>query len=460
MSHGSMIGNMPLPGPRLLLAGLGAAAVLLAPSGAGAQAVSQKMPSQAVQTPVPGTRFDPPPGAVVDDPNRVFGDEAPFFAPLAIVGALGLTPSAGVVIQYDSNVARLEDDEPLPSRFRSKADWSFRPTFGLATERNVGRQRLFLNASVGRIIYAQNTQLNSNRFNIGGGAGLYLGRSCGGQLTAGYSKRDWLIGGFDEAANASAESTTFSAGVNCSTSAGLSGGVGYSRGQQRNISNEASIDRSFADANFQSVSGNLGYRVGTRGTVGVNASWSENVFPNQLILGQENSNTITSYGIFGTYRIGTSLRANGSIGQSKVRSNTPGAEGFNGGTWNMGISYTGPRLGANLSYVQSVNGGGNQAANYAVVRTFTASGTYRLSNGMSISAGYNRFDQDFRGTLLVPETNQLQGFNGDRIFAGTGFQLARFLSVGADINYQRRTSNPSGFGFDSTTATIALTGRF
>ncbi len=460
VAHGSKQHMMQAVPLRRVVAGAGLAAVLLTPDAASAQPINQKMPSQAVQSTVPGTRFDPPPGAVVDDPNRVFGDEGPFFAALGVVGALGLTPSASMQIQYDTNVARLEDGQPLPTRFRSKADWSFRPTVGLAAERDVGRQRLFVNGSLGRIIYANNTQLNSNRFNVSGGAGLYLGRSCGGQLTAGYSKRDWLIGGFDEAANASAETTTFSAGLNCSTRMGLTGSVAYSRGQQRNISNEDSIDRSFADANFQTVSGSLGYRVGSRGQVGVSAAWSENVFPNQLVLGQENSNTINTVSIFGAYRIGSTLRANASIGQSRVSSNTPGAVGFEGGTWNFGLGYAGPRFGANLGFGQSVNGGGNQAANFSINRTFTASGTYRLSNGMSISAGYNRFDQEFRGTLLVPETNQVQGFNGDRIFAATGFQLTRFLSVGTDINYQRRTSTPDGFSFNATVATINLTGRF
>jgi hypothetical protein len=460
VSHESKQGIMQSTPFRRALAGAGFAAVLLSPDVGAAQPINQKMPTQAVQTPVPGTRFDPPPGAVVDDPNRVFGDEGPFFAALGVVGALGLTPSASLSVQYDNNVARLEDGEPLPSRFRSKADWSFRPNFGLATERNIGRQRLFLNGSVGRIIYANNTQLNNNRFNIGGGIGLSLGRSCGGQVSAGYNKRDWLIGGFDEAANATAETTTFGGTVNCATAAGLSGGIGYNRGRQTNKSEDPAVDRSFADARFQGVTGNIGYRVGSRGQVGVSTAWNENILPNQTILGEENRNTITNFAVFGSYRIGSTLSANGSIGQSRVRSSLPGSEGFTGGTWNFGGSYAGSRFGANFRFAQSVNGGGNQAANFAVVRDFLVSGTYRLNDRMNISAGYNRFDQDFRGTNLVPQTNQIENFSGDRLFAGAGYRFARVLSLRGDVNYQRRDSQPAGFGFDSTTATLTIVGRF
>jgi hypothetical protein len=443
----------------LMLSGIALVATFGGAASVQAQALPQK--AQTVQPTVPGTRFNPPAGAVVDDPNRIFGDEAPVFAPLAIVGALGLTPSASLNITYDDNFARLQGGEPLPTRFVSKSEWSFRPNFGLGAERNVGRHRVFLNAGVGRIIYARNTQFNSNRFNVGGGVGLYLGRMCGGQIAAGYSKRDWLVGGFEEAANATAESTTFSSSLNCSTSSGLSGNISYGRGQQQNVSRDGEADRSFANSKFQSLGGSIGYRVGLRGQVGVNVGWSENRFPNQLILGEENRNTITNYSLFAAYRIGSTLNASGSIGKSSVRSNTPGSQTFEGGVWNLGVAYAGPRFGANLSVGQSVNGGGgNQSANFAISRNFTGSVTYRVANGLNLSAGYNHFDQDFKGTLLVPETRQVQNFSGDRLFAGASYGLARFLTLRGDISHQQRRSQPDGAGFKSNQATLGIVARF
>lgn len=457
MTHGSRTGIGRQPPIGHAIAGFGLAGLLLSAAPALAQATTPRVQTQA---PTPGTRFEAPPGAVVDDPNRVFGDEGPDFAPLAIVGALGITPYAAVAAQYDNNVARLQGEEELPTRFRSKDDWILRPTLGARMERALGQQRLFANASVGRIIYRRNSQLNSNRFNVGGGLGFNLGRACGGQVTAGYNTRDQLIGGFEDAGNVRSESTTFSGSLSCATATGLAAGGGYSRGTRTNRSNDPSVDRSFADNRFQAVNGNIGYRIGRRGQVGATASWAETVFPNQLVLGQENSNTIKSYGLFASYRIGSSLSANGSVGKSEVQSNAPGGVGFTGGTWNVGVSYSGPKLGANLTAGRGVNGGGNQPANFSVNQFFNGTLTYRVNNAMRFSAGASRSDQDFRGNELQPQTGQLRQIQTDRLLLGADYRLARLLTFSLDLNHQRRLSDPEDFGFTATGVTFTVRAQF
>lgn len=439
------------------MAGFGLAGLLLSAAPALAQATSQRVQQQ---TPTPGTRFEAPPGAVVDDPNRVFGDEGPDFAPLAIVGALGISPYAALATQYDTNVARIQDDELLPTRFRSKDDWIFRPSLGARMERPLGQQRLFANASVGRIIYSRNSQLNSNRFNVGGGLGFNLGRACGGQVTGGYSTRDQLIGGFEDAGNVRSEATTFSGSLSCATATGITAGGGYSRGSRTNQSNDPSIDRSFADNRFQSVNGNVGYRIGQRGQAGVTVSWAETVFPNQIVLGEENSNTIKSYGFYASYRIGSSLSANGSIGQTEVQSNAPGSGGFTGGTWGLGVSYSGPKLGANLSTGRSVNGGGNQPANFSINQFFNGTVTFRASDALRFSAGASRSDQDFRGNVFEPNTRQLRQIQTDRLLLGADYRMARLLTFSLDLNHQRRLSDPEDFGFTSSGVTFTIRARF
>lgn len=434
-----------------------AACLLVGAASAEAQAVRQQQP---LQTPVPGTRFDPPAGAVVNDPNRVFGDDGPAFAPLAVVGALGLRPSAGLTVTYDTNFARRPDGAQSGGRFNSRSDFIFRPSAGLAAERNVGRQRLFASVGVGRAIHARNTRFNNNRFNAAGGLGFVLGNRCGGQVQAGYNKRDMLLGGFETAADATAENTTFGGTVNCSTASGITGSVGYNQGSQRNRSDDPSFDRSFADADFKSANGSLGYRVGQRGQVGVSAAWSDNRFPNQLVLGQENQVEIKTLSFFGTYRIGTLLNVNGSVGRTSVSSAVPGAQDFSGGVWNLGVGYTGPRIGANLSTSRSVNGGGNQAANLSVASDFTASATYRANDSLRFSAGYNRSNLDFESTQLIPNANVVNKFKTNRLFMGADYRLGRLLNMSADINYQRRTSDPDRFSFSATTFVLGVNTRF
>lgn len=457
MSDGSSIGTGQLVrmGKAMVCTGL---AGFLAWSGAGA---AQPLPQKAqVQAPVPGTRFEPPAGAVVDDPNRVFGDEGPDFAPLAIVGALGITPYAAVDVTYDDNAARVNDDGFSFLPFRSKDDWIFRPSVGARLERDIGQQRLFANASIGRIIYARNSFLNANRFNVGGGLGFNLGRSCGGQLTAGYNTRDQLIGGFAEAGPVQTESTTFSGSLSCTTMTGFVAGGAYSRGSNTNRSNDPAIDRSFADSRFESVSGNVGYQIARRGQVGVTASWANNVFPNQVVLGEENSNTIKSYGLYGNYRVGNRFSANASIGQTRVETNALAGGGFTGGTWGMGLSYSGSRLGANLSTGRSVNGGGNLPANFVINQFFNGSVTYQANEALRFSAGASRADQNFRGTVGVPQTGQLQEVKVDRVLLGADYALGRLLTLTLDLIHQRRSAVPEQFSFTSNTATLGIQARF
>ncbi len=423
-----------------------------------AQPVRQKAAVPAA--PSPGTRFEPPPGAVVDDPNRVFGDEAPDFAPLAVVGALGLRPFVSVVAQYDDNVARQPSGAVLNRRFQSRADWILRPTLGVRAERPVGRQRLFLNASVSRAIYATNTALNNNRVNAGGGAGFVLGRTCGGQVSAGYSKRDQLIGGFEQAGDATAESTFFSGTVNCATATGLNASVGYSRGQQLNRTADPSIDRSFADTRRQSASGSLGYRLGLRGQVGVSGVLTQNIFPNQLVLGEAVQNDLIGISVFGTYRIGNTLSANAGAGWTNVSSPIAGAQSFAGGTWNLGASYAGPRIGANLTASRGITGGGNQGANFAIATIFSASTTYRLNDAVQFSTGYFRSDSTFEGVALIPQTILLESMQMERIFAGADYRLNRLISFGFDVNHQNRAVVPANFSFNSTSAALSATARF
>ena len=408
----------------------------------------------------PVQRIQPPEGAVIDDPNRVFGDDADVFAPLAIVGALGLNASASLRAEYSDNVARVREGQPLPSRFSSKDDWIFRPTAGLTAERGIGRHRLFGSATIGRTIYAQNTQLNSNRFGVAGGADLSLGRACSAQVKLGWSKRDTQLGNFEDVVASQQKRTSYGASGGCSTITGLSGSIGYNRSSVTNYTDDPSVDRSFADVRSQMLNGSLGYRVGLRGQVGVSASWAENVYPNQIVGGVENNNNITSLGLYANYRIGNTLRASGSFGQAKVSSTVPGATDFKGANWSLGAGYAGPRLGANISTGQGVNGGRGSSANYSIQRYFNISSTYRANDRLRFATGYSHSKVDFRGITSIPETEVASSNVNDRFFVGADYTLSRMVRMGVDFNHQRRSSNPDDYSYKVNSVIFSIGASF
>jgi hypothetical protein len=415
----------------------------------------------AAQIAPPVPRLEVPPGAVVNDPYRVFGDDAPNFSPLAFIGALGLGGSVGLTTEYSDNVARQRDGEPLPSRFRSKSDWIFRPNASVSAEHGVGRQNLFGSVSVGRTIYARNTQLNSNRFAVQGGGAFTLGQRCGLNARIGIAKRDTQLGAFEEVVASTQTSTTYGASASCRTVSGITASVGYNRGKVVNDSSDPAVDRSFANVRSQSVSGSLGYAVGVRGQVGLQGGWSENSYPNQILQnGEVNRNEVKTVGIFGAYRIGTSLRATAGVGSSEVSSSTPGSQGFKGANWNLGVSYAGPRLGGSIATGRSVNGASGGSSNYSIRNFVTLGVTYRLNDKMRASTGYSHDKSDFRGISQIPETEVSQQNTNDFIYAGFDYSLNKLLSFSLDLNHQRRSSQPSDFSYKVNTATFGVRARF
>lgn len=413
-----------------------------------------------VVAPGMGGRIEVPAGAVFDDSQRVFGDDADVFAPLAIVGALGVSVGGSFDTTYSDNVARQQDGGNLSPRFRSKGDWTFKPTVRASAERGIGQHRLFASGSIGRTIYARNTQLNSNRFGFGGGADLRLGRSCSANLGAAWSRRDTQLGSFEEVIASQQQRTNFRAGAACATVTGISGSLNYSRGGVKNFTDDPNVDRSFANVRSQSVNGGLGYQVGSRGQVGLNAGWSENIYPNQIVNGVENQNEVKSLSAFASYRVGSSLRANGSIGYTKLTSNVIGATDFSGTTWGLGVTYFGPRVGANINMGQGVNGGAGSSANYSVRKYLGASGTYRLNDRMSASAGYNYSNASYRGVSQIPETIVARETTDNRFFVGGDYALNRMIRLGLDFNHQRRSAKPDNYSYKVNSATLSVRARF
>lgn len=437
------------------------AAVLLVLSAASAQAQivppGVAPPAPVVPPSAPGT---PAPTVVEADQFRVFGDDAPVFSPLALVGALGLNVSASLQTEYIDNVARLSEGEPLGSRYKSKDDWAFRPSVSLSAARPFGRQQLFLNGVIGRDFYARNTTLDRNRIGIDGGINWVLGTRCGGRVQGGYSKRGTQFGTFEEVIPSTQERTIFLASGSCRTVTGLSANINYNTGKTRNKTDDPTgqVDRSFANVNQQGVNGGIGYPLGRRGEIGIQGNWNEQEFPNQpLANGDLNGTEIYGANVFGNYRVGTTLRATGGIGKSWVKPKAPLADDFAGLTWNLGLNYTGPRIGAALSMGRSVNGSSGGSSNYSLGTFYNASVNYKANNRLSMAAGMAFSNTDYRGINQLPETEDIDSAKMRRYFIGADYRLNRILAFALDFNHQNRSSQPSSQSYKVNS--IGLTAR-
>jgi hypothetical protein len=397
-----------------------------------------------------------PPRVTEADIGRVLGDDRPVLDRFAVLAGFGFGIGASLITEYTDNAARIADDEPLPSRFRSRSDWRFRPSVNLQVSRPLGRQELFATMLVGRDFNARNTLLDQSRFGVNGGLRWQLGSRCAGELTAGFQTRQTQFDLFEEIVPSKQDRLSLGAGGNCRVGTRFSAGGAYSYTQTRNDNPE----RAFADVRGHAVTGNVGYLLGVRGQVGIQGNWGRSRYPNQILLnGDVNETEFSGVSIVGNYRIGTSLRANAAVGFNRVRRLDETSDAFSGTIWSLGLNYGGPRLGVALSAGRSVNGAAGGFANFQVAENYAASVNYRISERLSANAGVSRNRIRNEGISEIPGTERLNRYRTDRIGGGLDFAVNRLLSASFDLAHQRRASTPPTFDYNATTATLGLNVR-
>lgn len=397
------------------------------------------------------------PTGVVADPNRVFGDDAPDVGGFDVLAGIGFNASAGLVTEWNDNVARQPSGAPLNRRFVSRSDFRFSPSLSVDAGRAIGRQRVFVSASVGRDFFARNTVLNQNRISANGGLQWSLGTRCNGRFQGSYTDRTARFGDFVEIVPATQETIGFLAAAGCATATGLGFNASYNNTRNRN----SALVREFADSNAAGVNGSIFYRLGSRGDITLSGSSQKVTFPNQFQPdGQTSGLDLQSVTVGVGYRFGPSIRFNGSLGNSWVDPTNPLTPNFSGATFNIGLNYSGPRLGAQVSGGRGVSSGGGQGfANFQVSDQFQASVNYTLGQRISLSTGFAWIDQQNRGLDGIPEAQRLDGFSQTRYFLGADYRLNRIFSMGFDVNRQNRSSGDQIFDFDNNSVLLTLRAR-
>lgn len=401
------------------------------------------------------------PTGVEIDPNRVFGDDAPSARGLDVLAGFGLGVSASLVTEWSDNVVRRSDELQLQGGYESRSDWVFRPNLSISAGRPIGRQQLFANLSVGRDFYARNTILNRSRADVNGGVAWNLGVRCSGRVQGGYATRGTQFDLFEDVVPSTQDTVNFFANASCSTPGGLTPSISYDWYKTSNKTDSGFLDRDFADVRSQGISAGLGYRLSTRGEVGIQGQWRTLTYPNQLLItGETNGTKYWGGSAYANYRIGPSLSFNGSLGFTKVDPKSEFSDDFSGTTWNVGLNYSGPRLGASISGGRSVSGSSGGFANYQIATSYGANVSYKAGTRMGVSAGFNKSQTESRGAQDIPQSQFLTEYDLDRWYAGIDWRFNRLLSASLDLNHQKRTSVPADFNYDATTVSLGLRASF
>lgn len=452
---------VPGPGGRAASAAgrnLVAALALLAAGAAAAQVVPP-----GVAPPAPVLPAGPVTASTtVADPLRVYGDDGPVFSGLDVLSGLGLHVGAALTTEYNDNIARRASGAPIDDRYNSRDDWAFRPSVNASIGHALGRQQLYLSGSLGRDYYVHNTRLNKNRLALNGGVAWRLGVRCGGQLGGGYSKRGTQFGVFEDVVPSTQTRWSLLASGTCRTATGLSANLSYNRYTIRNHTDDplGLVDRSFADVNSQMLSGGIGYPLGRRGEIGVQGQWRDQTYIRQFLpTGEQNGTRSYGANVFANYHLGPSLKLNGGVGRSWVRpKHSRGlVNSFSGTTWNVGLDYSGPRLGASISAGRTANGSSGGYSNYSIGRFLNTAVSYRANDRLRFAAGYSRDKLRYEGYDLLPETRLVRNSTMDQFFVGADYRVNRIFSTSLNYRHRHRSSQPTAYSYSSNV--IGLTVR-
>lgn len=397
------------------------------------------------------------PTGIEIDPGRVFGDDRPLLGGLGFLSAFGVNISANMRTEYSDNMVRLSDQQALPPSYQSRADWRFQPNVIVAAAKPIGRQQIFVNGILGRTFYARNTILDSNRFQIDGGLRWSAGTRCGGDVRGGWSTRETQFDLFNEVIPSRQDSTNFTVSAGCQSPVGISPSISYNYSRSDNDLES----RNFADVRSNSLSGRLSYALAGRGDVGISGFWSNSRYPFQILDdGSENSTEIYGFTVSGNYRVGPSLRTTAGIGYTKAKPKSPNSDDFSGTNWNLGLIYSGPRLGAGLSAGRSISSSSGGFANFQVLTSYQADVSYQVGERIRTSAGFVRSEISNRGLENLPDEGFLQDYSNNRWFGAVDYRLNRTLSLGFDLSHQSRSSDQSVFNYNATSAAFTIRARF
>ena len=397
------------------------------------------------------------------DAGRVYGNDRPRATGSSVVAGEGFSIGAAITTEYSDNMVRQNEDLPLSPRFESRSDWRFSPVFTMSAGRPLGRQSLFANVVLGRDFYANNTVLNANNFLADAGLNWTAGARCGGRIQGGYEDRGTRFDQFDLVIPSKQKTVNFYASAACQSPVGISPNISYDWSKTTN--NVESDDpiirdfRDFADVKGNGVTGGLTYALAGRGDIGVQGSWRNFSYPNQIDpgSGEASSTRIIALNGVANYRIGPSLRATFGLGHTWVSSKF--ADDFSGLTWQGLLTYAGPRLGGVAGLSRSVSGSSGGIANYQVETQYNLSASYRANDRISLTSGFSRSEIDSRGNVGLPGLDLQQDFNLNRFFVGGDYRLNRKFSAGLDYSHLNRTSDVPIFSFKANSIVFSLRAR-
>lgn len=252
-------------------------------------------------------------------------------APMERQFELGVTAR----LLYDSNLLRLPPGQPeRPGQ--SASDLRFTPALSLDIRLPVGRQSLFLEASVGKDVHQHNTQLDSARLKAAAGTDLVVGSICTGTLRSDYGRnQSELADVLDKSELRNIETRlAFDTRMNCGRPLGLRGGAEYSH---RRVTNS---EERFFNVEESEYTIRVSYARPTFGDLSLFGNYRSAAPIDQLsVRGGANAFEVYSGGVRFDREIGSRLGGVAEIRYFRLKPQRTEVSSFSGLSWSINLNW-------------------------------------------------------------------------------------------------------------------------
>jgi len=413
------------------------------------------------------------------------GDDRPATksANVGSVQGRGFRIGASLKTLYDGNILRLGDGLPLRPG-ASKSDFRISPSVSAAYGLPVGRQQLFIGADFGKDFYARNNRLDRTRYSIGGGALWRVGRSCSGSISGEYKQRQSLLSESSVQTDNTQRVQDYFVGGECAPPVGL----GFGGSISRSVTDNVNPARQVQDSRDWTYDLHLNYGSPGLGNFSLGGGYSHYDYPRRTLFVQSGgglqsiSDKLDNYQARVSYSraIGTRLSVSGSASYVKVVPNPREVlnliqlpSGLIEALPNARASYSGPgfslsaqyrpnaRVGTSLSASRNVSSSRNVGARFNIRDNVAGEVTYRFGPAIDTAVGASWDRRQYKGGFATFEEPLVRVEDKiTRAYGRASYSPRELYAVDFEVAHQWRSSNPSIYNYDSTTAFVTLRVKF
>lgn len=362
---------------------------------------------------------------------------------------------------YDSNVTGLRQVSQSLTPLQP-SDEILTPSVTVATGKAFGRQALYLNGSFSYNFYKKNTILNSERFDLGGGARLSLG-PCQPSLNAGYSRResdqeDLLL----QVVHNKEIRTSIGAGLSCARAIGFSPVLQVSKQWDHNTNPL----RRIIDSESFSVSAGMAYARPSLGSLTVYGSYDRSKYPNRprltptgVVIGDDFD--VLAGGVRYSRNLGTRLTADAALSYTHLKSRLPGLGVNKGLGYSIDLTYkaTG-RIQAHGTFARTQGATNRVNASYVTSKTYGGDLSYQMGPRITLSGGGAYTIRNYSGAGFFQGAVGITHEEITNYYGNVRFALNPKLSLNVNAFHNKRVADAAQFSYSNTRVNVAAVARF